>query len=485
MFVNRVYRHARENPGKLAVVNSGQEITYGRFALDIEAARNHLMRAGLPGDGVIVRITGNLYLDWVLLLSTRSLGMTTVAGTSWQVIESLGMTNITGLVCISGEDRATDAFRASRPDCAIAEVPQRMLFGSRKDSPPLPVPDGHFGDHIVYTSGTTGVYKKLLQPGDRIQALLECEAETIAGSYSPDDVYHLHSFGPWSAAGYRICLGCWGAGAAVVFEQRTDPLKHFFDHPITDSFFVPDLLKQVRPESGRRGGEDRELTLLVGGGFLDARLARKIRTQFGCRLLMAYGGTEFRTPLENFVETDDDLVWLTLNRNAGFEVVDDNNREVDPGVTGIVRMKLRDFLPTEYLDDPEATAKHFRNGYFYPGDMAIRRKDGRIRIVGRVDDVLNLSGQKIAIEPFEDAARKVLGVERLCAFVLQDDSGKDELVMAIEGSELPARDRLEDLKTKLPQVQRVRFSLVDTFPRGENGMMKINRKKVLELVRDS
>jgi len=50
--------------------------------------------------------------------------------------------------------------------------------------------------------------------------------------------------------------------------------------------------------------------------------------------------------------------------------------------------------------------------------MAVRRKDGRIRILGRVGDVLNLGGQKIAIEPFEKAARDLLGVDSLCVFSL-------------------------------------------------------------------
>jgi acyl-coenzyme A synthetase/AMP-(fatty) acid ligase len=117
--------------------------------------------------------------------------------------------------------------------------------------------------------------------------------------------------------------------------------------------------------------------------------------------------------------------------------------------------------------------------------MAVKREDGRIRILGRVEDVINLGGQKIAIEPFENAVRKTLGIDSLCVFAQQDMSGKDMLVVAIEGTEPAGQAQRGVLASRLPQFKTIRYSLIDRFPRGKNGMMKVNRRKLLELVRAS
>jgi non-ribosomal peptide synthetase component E (peptide arylation enzyme) len=76
--INAIYRHARDTPEKIAVINSGRETSYQRFANAIEAVRNSLQTESLPDSGVIVIINSNLYHDWVLMLALRSLGLTPV-----------------------------------------------------------------------------------------------------------------------------------------------------------------------------------------------------------------------------------------------------------------------------------------------------------------------------------------------------------------------------------------------------------------------
>lgn len=300
-----------------------------------------------------------------------------------------------------------------------------------------------------------------------------------------NDVFFAYSFGPWTALGYRTPLRCWYMGATVIFDQRSNWAEHFFDHPVTMTSFVPALLDEVCKRIRPRPRGYPTLQVQVGGGFLDASIARKLTSQLGCEVMASYGGTEFRTALANFVRNDEDVVWLTPTFEPGIEIVDEDDHPVPPGTEGLIRIKSAPHEQQSYIDDPQATATHFRNGFFYPGDMAMQREDGRIRILGRVDDVLNLAGQKVAIEPFEDSVRRMLGVESLCVFNQQDESGKDMLVVVIEGSQLPERSRMQTLARQLKQVPQIRFSLINQFPRGENGMMKVNRRKVLELVREA
>ena len=485
MFVNGIYRHARENPGRLAIVNSGEEITYRRFAQAIEAARNYLMKAGLPKGGIVVNITSNLYRDWVLLLAVRSLGLTTVSGSSWQVLDGLNLRGIVGMVCYAEHTDAIEAFSNAMPGCLVVELPHSILEAAdQNNGEPAPV-DGQFGDHIVYTSGTTGTYKKLLYSGPEIESAVEIDRFGLVGRYATaKDVIFCHSFGPWTAAGYKNSLRSWYRGATVIFDQRADWADHFFDYPVTLTTFMSGWLNQVCENLKSRPHNFPKLRVQVGGGFLDAGTARKLIEQLDCDIFVAYGGTEFRTPFGHFMTDDDDVVWLTQQFDE-VEIVDDDHQPVPTGVEGQIRIGLAPYDPKGYIDDEEATLRHYRDGWFYPGDMAVRRDDGRVRILGRVDDVLNLAGNKIAIQPFENAASQLLGVRSLCAFSQQDDQGNDLLLVVIEGEELPAKAKLEALASKIPQVPKVRYSLIRKFPRGTNGMMKVNRRKVLELVRAS
>ena len=486
MFLNQIYRHARDYPDSLAVVDSGIEVTYRDFARFIDAVRSLLMKSELPPDGIIVNLSNNLFGDWVLLLALRSLGHTTVSTTSCESLKGLGLRDIGALVCFARQTKAMEAFARAYPECPILEIPRPLATNLKDGATPEPVDDGRFGDHILYTSGTTGTYKKVRYSGDLLES---CVADPLTGPsarlITKDDVYHATSFAPWTKAGYIHPLVCWYRGATVIFEQRGNWVEHFFDYPVTMTTFVPPMLERFCRSGVSQPPEYPKFRLLAGAGFIDAKLAMKAISQFACEFLVVYGGTEMRITLESAVQSEEDVIWLTPNFDPDVEVVDEDDQPTPDGEEGILRIKLSPAYPTEYIDDPESTAEHFRDGYFYPGDMAVRRGDGRIRILGRVADVLNLRGAKRAIAPLEDWARDILQVTDLCMFVQQTNDGKEMLIVAIEGSELPDRARLEAVAKRFRRVPMILFPLINKFPRSENGMMKVNRHEVLRLVRES
>jgi acyl-coenzyme A synthetase/AMP-(fatty) acid ligase len=210
MFINHIYRHAHEDPDRLAVINNGHEITYARFACAIEATRNHLIQAGLPDHGVIVRLDRDLYMDWLILLAVRSLGLTTVSGPSWQAIERLGLNDITGVVCLSAEASALADVRTAHPDLVVVSLPLTVMQPTDAQDLPSPLPDGSFGDHIIYTSGTTGTNKRILRDGSAIEAaMIDHDAGVIEQFLSKSGFFHCHGFETWSGPGYWDPTVCW------------------------------------------------------------------------------------------------------------------------------------------------------------------------------------------------------------------------------------------------------------------------------------
>ena len=55
-----------------------------------------------------------------------------------------------------------------------------------------------------------------------------------------------------------------------------------------------------------------------------------------------------------------------------------------------------------YLDDPALTAASFSAGFLGTGDLARRRADGRVELVGRIKEIVSRGGNKIAPAEIEN-----------------------------------------------------------------------------------
>lgn len=112
-----------------------------------------------------------------------------------------------------------------------------------------------------------------------------------------------------------------------------------------------------------------------------------------------YGSTEMPAPLRCVPE--DKLVPRYCGRVApGFEarIVDANDIAVPHGEPGefVVRSAEPWMLASEYVGNPEATAKAWRNGWFHSGDMLRRDTEGRFFFVDRIKDALRRRGENIS-----------------------------------------------------------------------------------------
>jgi acyl-coenzyme A synthetase/AMP-(fatty) acid ligase len=106
-----------------------------------------------------------------------------------------------------------------------------------------------------------------------------------------------------------------------------------------------------------------------------------------------------------------------LHANACGPAHDDGGRPLPAGETGHLRARGARF-PTEYLGSPEASQKAFRDGWFYPGDLAQRNLEGAFFFHGRADDLMNFDGVKIAPADIEAALMKHPAVVEAAAFPL-------------------------------------------------------------------
>src|ERR1700748_3359328 len=93
-----------------------------------------------------------------------------------------------------------------------------------------------------------------------------------------------------------------------------------------------------------------------------------------------------------------------------------------PGVFETIWGQPERFVSTyyaKYNKDPKSTDWH--DWPYFAGDGAVQAADGYFRILGRVDDVINVAGHRLGTKELESAALTVPEVAEAAAVPVVDD----------------------------------------------------------------
>lgn len=104
-----------------------------------------------------------------------------------------------------------------------------------------------------------------------------------------------------------------------------------------------------------------------------------------------------------------------LPLNTQIDVVDSSGQNVPNGQLGEVRIKTPQ-IADGYFNDPVTSDRHFRDGWFYPGDRGFKARDGRIVLQGRDGDVLNIGGEKLSAQLVEACLQEIPSIASAVCF---------------------------------------------------------------------
>jgi acyl-coenzyme A synthetase/AMP-(fatty) acid ligase len=173
-------------------------------------------------------------------------------------------------------------------------------------------------------------------------------------------------------------------------------------------------------------------TIISSGGLLPRSLVERARPRLCLHLITAYGATEATisatAPAHRIAHIQGAAGFLTPG--ARIEIVDEADRPVPAGTEGIVRI-ASEFSVDGYMDDPTESARVFRNGWFYSGDLGLLRPDNLLVISGRQNNTLNIGGEKIAAERVEAALTTFKGVRQAAVFAATNKVGVQEVWAAV------------------------------------------------------
>ena len=471
MITQLIFDWAKQTPDKTAVIYNGRPWSYRSFAQAIAVARGYFVRRGYVGPGYAVLAVRNLMDFWILSLALRSLGLTTVAVPSAAEVGKLGLPNVRCVITSPGETWAGLEGLCTELGLPLLSVSLAGESALGLEAFEAPHPSG---GHILLTSGTTGSYKMVLMSPAVDAVFLRRRVEVFG--MNQDTVFSVFDFWAWTGAGYGWAASPWTVGGAIVIEQGREAYQALLRPGITHALLVPAMLAAILAAPAGAFPRNDTMQLAVGGGAMTRTQVDQAKARITPRLFNSFGSTEAGIIAFTPLDTPEDQKWHRLAPGRVVEIVDESDRPVPTGEIGRLRVSTAGG-PTSYLNDEAATRAFFKDGFFYPGDLAVMRSDGRMALQGRITDVINVQGEKISPAPIEDRLGELFGVSGVCLFSMQDDSGEEEIHVVIETPTPIDSERLSAaINQELRGFPRARVHYVAALPRNQMG--KVLRQAV-------
>ena len=350
--------------------------------------------------------------------------------------------------------------------------------GDRALSPSLAEP-GELAA-LLYTSGSTGRPKGVMLSHANLWLGAVSVAHYLGLSSSDRTLCVLPLAFDY---GQNQLLSTWHAGGeAVAFDYLLprDVVRAVERTGATVLAGVPPLWVQLAEQEW--GGAGASLsTLTNSGGHMPEPLVRRLRKLFPqARLHLMYGLTEaFRSASLDpaLVDEKPDAVGTAIPF-ATLSVRRADGSEAAAGEEGEL-VHEGPLVAQGYWNDPERTAERFRGGAVWSGDRAVIGADGLLRIRGRDDAMIKVSGHRVSPSEVEEAALASGSVEDCAAFGVKDERLGQRIVLVAVARGDEAAERLQRwFAAELPAHLRpseVRW--VEALPLSPNG--KIDRAALI------
>ncbi|GAB3796535.1 long-chain fatty acid--CoA ligase [Humibacter antri] len=446
------------------VTSDTRSWSYREFAERVEGVVDDLRQAGVrPGDRVVL-CAGNT-LESALLIWACARGGFVFAGLPTHV----GPAAWAALIGSAAPALvlAEEEFLPHLPGAislTAALTGRRLAWDTT-----LPHPDPADVYALVYTSGTTGVPK-----GVRIS----------------------HQATMQVAANYRTLLGLNRLDVTLIHLPFSYVSGHISQlNPIMLSGGTAVIMKEFRARTLLTLARRRRATVLDLVPWMFTMLLREPHfspADLPALRAVIFGGATMPEPvLAAVIARFPELALFDvygMSETAGMISVRDVRAHPEPGgapAPGIrVRLSPEGELlvrgkatTTGYWNNPSATAALWRGGWLHTSDRAVIDRDGDIHVVGRVDDLINRAGVKVAPEDVEHVLSLHPAVAECAAYGIPDgDAGEivTAAVVPVEGCFVSPAELIIWARTRLPVHARPRtISVIRELPRNPTG--KVDR----------
>ena len=467
---------AATEPRKIAISAGELKLNYELFSLFIDNTRSFLDQSILRKDGTVVIAIGNLPESWFVLLAARSMGLQTIAVQSPDALHKLGDIAIGCIVTSEFGPMPEFEQEARRLQVPVVRLPAAVYEKSREKASPVSDQVGLIGGHILLSSGTTGVQKKVLLDAETDQLLITQTKQVYR--LTERSVFWAGKLGLWTIAGFALPSATWSMGGGVVFMDNAEGYASLANSTLTHAFMTPAILTDVLANHFAVCRFNSRLYLFVGGGPMHYAVVNTAKQMLTPHLLDILGCTEAAIISITAIDRPEDLIWRHPLPRTNLQIVDECDERVPVGAIGRVRIASFGNIHG-YMGEPETSKEFFRDGFFYTGDLGVLDENGRFALSGRAVDVLNIGGSKYPPGPIETACIQELGVEDACVLSVPIRLGVDQIHVVLQAAQMPEQARLQSVITRLiPWTQQIQIHCRSQLPR--NAMGKVQRMSIKE-----
>ena len=388
-----------------------------------------------------------------------------------------------------GGEAARRAWRAGAPLIEIAIEAGGKL--SLETSPPVgkrrtatsPGPDDVA--LVLHSSGTTGRPKRaalrhrnLTSSARNTQATYGLSSLDTALCVMP--LFHIHGL-------VGCTLSTFASAGTVVMPVRFNPVgfrRILGAQKPTWYTAVPTIHQLILArQRGAHAGSSLRFIRSASSKLHEATLLG-LEEAFGVPCLEAYGMTEASHQIASNPLPPASRVSGSVGRGVGVRigVMDAQGQLLTVGASGEVVIQGPSVIDG-YDDNPDADARSFTNGWFRTGDQGFLDSAGYLTLVGRLKEMINRAGEKIAPHEIDEALLRHPAVAEAVSFGVPHDTW-GEVVEAAVVLRSPATDAqlLRHCREHLADFKiPTRFHMVESIPKGSTG--KIQRTRMPTLLR--
>jgi crotonobetaine/carnitine-CoA ligase len=314
--------------------------------------------------------------------------------------------------------------------------------------------------NIQFTSGTTGRPKGCLLP-HRYWTQLAGGLVTEFPYLTEHDVMltaqPFHYIDPqWNVAASLL------SGAELVILDGFHPSSFWSkvrEHRVTYFYCLgamPTLLLRMPADPADRDHAVR----VVQCSAIPPALHRELEERWGVPWYEAFGMTETGADLRVTDRDHDELVGTgclglpASHRQA--RIVDAEGQPVPAGQTGEITLAGPGMMDG-YLDDPEATGRVMRDGWFHTGDLGRMDEAGRVYHTGRLKDMIRRSGENISAREVEEVLLTHPAVRLAAVTSVPDEIRGEEAKAYYVGDDIEPGTLVEHCRTRLAAFKVPRF----------------------------
>ncbi|MFO0987450.1 MAG: AMP-binding protein [Alphaproteobacteria bacterium] len=477
-----------DRPG-LAVPGAGGDrvLGYAQYAAAVAAMARRFQAQGVRGKAVAVVMGNGLEASIALMGAMAAGALAAPVNPNYTPAELEPLLKDVGphvLCCDPEQEQRLRPIAARLGVPHVAPLPPATVEGLLREPPaPLPLPAAADASVMFFTGGTTGLPKGAAHTHSTLMAYCYGVGALWPLEFGVERVLNVaplfHIWGFCFTLVYPVYIGA--TMHLLPAYKPGEVLAAFERHRIT--VFAggpPTMYVGLRAHENYRKTDFSSIRWCMSGGApCSEELLRAWREETGSTILEGIGMSE-GAPIAQMPMRGAHKVRSVgvVGPDTEVEVVDleTGTKVLPPGQAGEIRVKGPQFIKG-YRNRPEETAKAFRDGWLYTGDIGYFDEDDYLFVVDRKKEMILVGGYNVYPREIDEVLAKHPAILEV-ATVGVPDSFSGEAVKSyvalkpgasLDKASLEAYCKERLVKYKLPK----HIEFLDTLPK--TGVGKINK----------